>query len=168
MASLLANDLGVAVQALFRERGRRHPEFVHFDTAVALASRKSLEMEEIAGAVRVILVEMSEQHDVEIVAVDGPKVLAQRGWKVDARVARIVRISHVGVIHQDLAAVLEVDAGAIRIVERVERQRCQVVLRAGSARPTRSCFVRAKTFPAGASACRSDDLVGWEGPAQDC
>ena len=122
MARLLADHAGAVVEPLLANGGRRHPQFLDLDPALALVLGGMVEPEKLRAVATVIVVEVSEADDVEVVALSGTQVGLQLGRQVDALVGRIVGFAHIGIVEEHLPAVGEIDAGAVGIAEGMEGQ----------------------------------------------
>lgn len=65
-----------------------------------------------------VVVEVGEADHVVGVAAGSAQVLPELGGQVDALVRRVGGVPHVGIVHQHLAAVAQVDAGGVSVPER--------------------------------------------------
>ena len=118
----LPDDAGAVVEAVFKDRGRRDPQFPNLDAVFGLVFRCVLKPEEIGGPAAMVVVEVRVAGDIIVVALRGAEVGPEFGRQVDAAVPPIVGVAHVGVVDEQFLAVGEVEARAIGVPERVKSQ----------------------------------------------
>ena len=70
---------------------------------------------------------MGEPQDLEIVAAGLLEVAPDGIWQIDPLVVRVVRISNVRKIQQDLLAVGKIDQAAVSIADGIERRLFAVI-----------------------------------------
>src|ERR1700722_19977330 len=110
--------------AFLRDYGSRNPELSHLDpnlsVNVLLILLRALQVKEIGSPTNMVIIKVRKSDHIVEIALADFEFLPQYAWQVYSEIILVLRVSHRGIIDQNLLPTVQVNSAAIRVSQRIE------------------------------------------------